>query len=285
MKRTLEDVSAMQSRSAEILKLAREHAHERDALIVFDEPTHTYTIDGVKAKLSVTGLIAKVESSHFDADAVATKLSTSARPSAKYSRVDESGARVPLAKAEILKMWDDARDFGTDLHGKIERYLNDIHDVVPAPGELNHSEFGQFLRWWKKQLAAGFEAYRTEWVIFTKSEMEKQYLAGSIDFVMRNTATGELSIVDWKRCLTSGSGFDSAWGGKRMLPPMDHFEETKLNHWLIQVNVYRLMLEKNYGVRIADMRMVVLYDDQDEAVEFMHARDDSVEALIRLACP
>lgn len=278
----------MQSRSADVLKLARENAHPLDAHIAFDEPTHTYTIDGVKAKLSVTGLIASVESSHFDADAVATKLSTSTRPSAKYSRVDESGRRVPLPKADILKMWDDARDFGTDLHGKIERYLNDVENVAPAPGELNYSEFGQFLRWWKPKLRAGFEAYRTEWVIYTEKEAEaraeavaeKLYLAGSIDFVMRNTATGELSIVDWKRCLTSGSGFDSAWGGKRMLPPMDHLEETKLNHWHVQVNVYRLMLEKNYGVRIADMRMVVLYEDQEEAVEFFHPRDDSVQALI-----
>lgn len=266
----------MQSRSAELLKLAIDNKHPRDDNIVFDEGPHTYTVNGKRIGLSVTGLIALVESSHFDADAVATKLSTSTRPSAKYSRVSEDGRRVPLEKAEILKMWDDARDLGTDLHGKIERYLNGI-PIEIKEGADNSVEFKQFLDWWEKQQAAGFEAYRTEWVIYD----EDNDLAGSIDFIMRNKATGDLSIVDWKRCITSGSGFDSAWGGKRMLPPMDHLEETKLNHWKVQVNVYRKMLEKNYGVRIADMRMVVLYkDDQDEAVEFMHDIDDSVEALI-----
>lgn len=266
----------MDSRSAEKLKLAIENRHPRDDNIVFDEGPHTYTVNGKLVGKSVTGLIGCIESSHFDADAVATKLSTSSKPSAKYSRVDERGTRVPLEKAAILKMWDDARDLGTDLHGKIERYLNDI--PITFDGDVNTLEFKQFQDWWAKQLADGFEAYRTEWVIYD----EKYNLAGSIDFLMRNTATGDLSIIDWKRCLTDVSGFDSAWGGKTFLPPMDHMEETKLNHWRVQVNVYRKILEDNYGVKIADMRMVVLYQGQDGAKEFVHPRDDSVDAL--LAC-
>jgi hypothetical protein len=268
----------MESRSADVLKLARDFKHPRDANIVFDEGPHTYTIDGVVAKLSVTGLIGMVESEHFDAPAVAERLSTSARPSEKYSRLDpETGRRVPLSAPEILGMWDAARDLGTDLHSKIERFLNDLPIVFPDGEAPNKKEFGQFLRWWEGQKALGFEAYRTEWVIYDDIN-----LAGSIDFLMRNKHSGELSIVDWKRCITGNAGFSSAWKGRRMLPPLDHMEETKLNHWKVQVNVYRHILETRYDVKIRDMMMVVLYADQEEAVVYTHERDDSVEALILL---
>ena len=37
---------------------------------------------------------------------------------------------------------------------------------------------------------------------------------------------------------------------------------------------------EHYGVVIEDMKMVVLYDMQTEAVECCHDRDDSVHALI-----
>ncbi len=251
--------------------------HPRDASIVFDEGPHTYTVHGKVMSRSVTGLIARVESEHFDAPAVAKRLASSRTPSEKYSRVGPDGVtRVAMCVPEILGLWDLARDLGTALHSKIERYLNGIPITFDSADEVNVVEFRQFVAWWQKQLAAGFEAYRSEWVIYA----EEWDLAGSIDFVMRNKATGELTIVDWKRCLTNGSGFSSAWKGRKMLPPMHHLEETKLNHWKVQVNVYRAILEKHYGVVIAEMKMVVLYDTQTEAVEYCHDRDDSVHALI-----
>jgi len=268
----------MLSRSSGLLKLAAEHAHPRDACIVFDEGPHTYTVDGVAVQTSVTGLISRVETEHFDAPKIARQLSLSARPSEKYSRVDaDTGLRVPMAEADILKLWDAARDLGTDLHGKIERYLNGISvtSVHEGPGAVNVVEFQQFQRWWDAQLEAGYEAYRTEWVIF-----DGPNLAGSIDFVMRHRDTNEYVIVDWKRCVTAGAGFSSAWKSKKMLAPMQHLEETKLNHWKVQVNVYRSILERNYDLKITGMMMVVLYDTQDAAVVYPHARDETVEVLI-----
>ena len=267
----------MESRSAELLLLARENKHARDEHISFEESTHTYTVRGQKVGISVTGLIASVETEHFDAPCIAAQLAASARPSERYSTFDEATqTRIPLKAEEILGLWDLARDLGTDLHAKIERALNGLPVVFDSDNAPNAVEFAQFQRWWAEQLAAGYEAYRTEWVIY-----EGPQLAGSIDFLMKNKATGELSIVDWKRCLTSGSGFSSAWKGKKMLPPLHHLEETKLNHWKVQVNIYRAILEKHYGVKIAEMMMVVLYADQREAVVFTHEREEAaVDALI-----
>ena len=270
----------MLSRSAALLKLATEHAHPRDARIVFDEGPHTYTVDGVVVQTSVTGLISRVETEHFDAPKIARQLSLSTRPSEKYSRVDaDTGLRVPMAETEILTLWDTARDLGTDLHGKIERFLNGVMVTFTedGPGAANRVEFLQFQAWWKAQVDAGYEEYRTEWVIF-----DGPNLAGSIDFVMRHRDTNEYVIVDWKRCVTSGVGFSSAWKSKKMLAPMQHLEETKLNHWKVQVNVYRSILERNYDLKVTGMMMVVLYDTQDGAVVYPHDREDAVEDLIAM---
>ena len=269
----------MLSRSSALLKLAAENAHPRDSRIVFDEGPHTYTVDGAVVQTSVTGLISRVETEHFDAPKIARQLSLSTRPSEKYSRVDfETGARVPMTEVEILKLWDAARDLGTDLHGKIERYLNGILVTFDdGPGATNAVEFRQFQTWWETQLKAGYEAYRTEWVIF-----DGPNLAGSIDFVMRHRDTNEFVVVDWKRCITSGAGFSSAWKSKKMLAPMQHLEETKLNHWKVQVNVYRSILERHYDLKVTGMMMVVLYDTQEGAMVYPHDREDSVEDLIAM---
>ena len=266
----------MLTRAADALKLAVENKHARDEHITFDEGPHTYAVDGVIVKTSVTGLISRVETEHFDAPRIARQLSMSSRPSEKYSKVDPvTGVRTPLPEADILALWDAARDLGTDLHGKIERFLNDIPVTFDSPDAVNAIEFRQFEKWWETQLDAGYEAFRTEWVIY-----DGPNLAGSIDFVMRKKGANEYVIVDWKRCITSGAGFSSAWKSKKMLAPMQHMEETKLNHWKVQVNVYRSILERNYDLNITRMMMVVLYASQDAAEVYEHDREDSVEELI-----
>jgi hypothetical protein len=294
------------SRSTTATALARKHGHPRDAAIEFHEDTHSYFVtaaDGVKHKagLSVTGLINTVIRDPFDAPGVAAKLA--ARPSRKYNAgVGPDGRFLPLTAAAILASWDARRDLGTDLHGKIELYLNDTPETelfggVSDESAVNLPEFRQFKRWFE---ACGLEAYRTEWVIYatvddagfrelrvgTPEEAAaadyRPFIAGSVDFVGRNPATGNYVIVDWKRCAhgAAESGFASSYGGARMLPPADALEECKLSHWAIQVNVYRCILEACYGITVERMLMLALYPGQEEAVEYEHARDDSVAATL-----
>jgi hypothetical protein len=292
------------SRSTTATALARKHAHPRDAAIEFQEDIHGYFVtaaDGTRRQcgLSVTGLINTVIRDPFDAPAVAAKLA--ARPSRKYNAgVGPDGRFLPLTAEAILASWDARRDLGTDLHGKIELYLNgtpeaelfggfvadtadtdtmaetgDVADAALPSPPVNYPEFQQFKRWFD---ACGLEAYRTEWVIYDTSAD----IAGSVDFVGRNPVTGNYVIVDWKRCAHGDgeSGFSSNYHGATMLPPAQALEECKLSHWAIQVNVYRCILETNYGITVERMLMLALYPGQEQAVEYEHARDDSVAAAL-----
>lgn len=266
------DAGALVSRCAGVLRLAAEHAHPRDARVTFEEASHVYSVDGAPVGTSVTGMLKGVEREPFDAEAVAAALAT--RPSRKYNAgKDAEGKLLPLDKQAILDMWTARRDLGTDLHGKIERALNGLPVEFGREDAScdNRAEFAQFEAW---MAASGLQPWRTEWVIFD----EAADVAGSVDLVARNPATGKFVIVDWKRCAhgEGESGFAAHYWGHTMLPPADALQECKLSHWALQVNIYRMILEAHYGLEVEAMMMVVLYPGQAEAVVYAHDRDDSI---------
>jgi hypothetical protein len=272
---------ALFSRSdAGTLRLSIEHAHARDARIRFIEDSHEYFVDGVKVGLSVTGLLASVDSDPFDADAVSQKIFNMREPHPRYSRagLDSEGGeiRVRMQPSEIQDLWLQANHLGTDLHGKIERYMNGVA-VCIADGDVNVQELAQVIKWWERKKREGFVAHWTEKIIFD----EAVDLAGSVDFIMRNTKTGGLVIVDWKRCLTtSSSGFSTAFRGKCLGTPLEHVAATKLNKWSLQVNVYARILERHYDVTIEGMAMVVAHPDNDDVEEYWHDRTDDADVLL-----
>jgi hypothetical protein len=258
--------------------LAKAHPHERDAHVVFDEASHAYSVNGCIMSLSVTGLLATVERQHFDGPAVAARLA--ANPSRRYNAGwDAESARwLPLTAVEILRRWEDARDLGTDVHGRLERHLNG-HTVEFEDGAPNADEFGQACRWLTR---SGLTPYRTEWVIYDACALGGRGLAGSVDLVAVDDASGLYHIVDWKRCRHGAAewGFSKSPAGASMLEPLAHLPECKLSHWHAQVNAYRVLLERCYGLVVAGMHMVVVQPGQPEAVVYSHPRDDSLVDLM-----
>jgi hypothetical protein len=91
---------------------------------------------------------------------------------------------------------------------------------------------------------------------------------------------GDFWIIDWKRCLTTTSGFSTSFQNKCFKAPLDSLPETKLNEWSLQVNIYREILEDKYGLKIAKMGMLVLHAENARAMEFWHERSDSGRMLL-----
>ena len=74
--------------------------HPRDLRIKFDEPSHTYSIDGEKYPISVTGLSGLLFPK-FDADNVIRKMMRSRNwTKSKY---------YGMTKEEIKKQWEDIK--------------------------------------------------------------------------------------------------------------------------------------------------------------------------------
>ena len=258
-------------------KLQVANAHPRDARITFDEPTHEYSVDGAVLPKSVTGVLKLMGDDHFKPRRTANRIAGARSPNPRYSTIHADGSVTRMTPREICDQWTQANVLGTDLHGKIERYLNDVDPGPVGPEDPNGPEFAMFLKWYEGIKAAGYVPYRTEWIIFH----EEHQVAGSIDCVFYHKDRNEYMIVDWKRCLTSTSGFATAFRDKRFKAPLDHLPATKRNEWALQVNVYRHILEAKYGLTISRMGMVVLHPENTAAVEVWHDPTQDAETLLK----
>ena len=133
--------------------LAKKNPHERDARILFDEPTHVYTIDGDSNYTSVTTW----NHSHFekfDSDKVIDNMMKSKNwPNNKYYEYD---------RETIKAIWDTNRDSaasaGTKMHYDIECYYNN------CPNENESIEYKYFKNFLEDH--KHLKPYRTEWTLF-----------------------------------------------------------------------------------------------------------------------
>lgn len=126
--------------------------------------------------------------------------------------------------------------------------------------------------WEEHAKPRGLVPYRSEWVIWD----ETYRIAGTIDALMYNTKTGGYWVYDWKR-VSKGLEPDieatrygykpepDEWLGevshwtKKMLPPVDELYETKYWNYSLQLNLYRSILERCYGMTIEGMVLVQMH--------------------------
>lgn len=248
-------------------RLAFVNEHERDKHIVFDEPTHTYTIKGShKGYISCTGFI-HAFFGHFDPDAIIAKMMRSPKwPESPY---------FGMTPEAIKKKWSDngknASEAGTEMHLAIEQYFNGAEELIP-PHVLQTREWSHFLAFWNR-FKDEIEPFRTEWEVF----VEEIKLAGSIDGIFRSKRDGSILIYDWKRSkeIKMGNDFQSGLG------PLSHLPDCNYWHYSLQLNIYRYILENYYGCRVSDMYLVILHPDQQSYKRMrLNRMDEEVAAMI-----
>ena len=222
--------------------LAKANPHERDEHIEFDEPTHTYTIDGDSTFTSVTTWN-HTHFKEFDADAIIANM----MKSQKWS----SNKYFGMTPDEIKAVWDKNRDeaatAGTKMHYDIECYYNDV-DV-----ENDSVEFKYFMEFVIDH--SDLKPYRTEWTVYDK-ELK---LAGSIDMVYENE-DGTLRIYDWKR--SKGIIRNKQFEEYSTKECISHIPDTNFWHYALQLNTYKAILEKNYGKKVTELKLVCLHPNQ-----------------------
>lgn len=225
--------------------LAEKNPHERDSHISFDEGPHIYTIDGDSSFTSVTSWNHS-HFPHFDADKIIGNMMRSRKwPQSKY---------FGMTPTEIKKMWNEngnqASAAGTKMHYDIECFYNDM-DVEVEEDCIEWQYFEKF----EDDYGSKMEPYRTEMMVWDK---ELQF-AGSIDMLYKNE-DGTLSIYDWKRCkeIKKDNSFEKA-----TTECIKHLPNSNYWHYSLQLNTYKYLLEKNYGVTIKEMYLVCLHPNNN----------------------
>jgi len=236
------------------------NANPRDERIRFVEDSHTYYIDGsCEGYISSTTLVHTLFDK-FDADKIIKKM-----------RASRNWVRSPykhMTDEQIKQKWKSAGDYaanaGTEMHLQIENYYNDTEHEKDSP------EFKMFEKYVDDH--AELDPFRTEWIVFD----EKSKVSGSIDMVYsRKNSKGEVEyvIADWKRSkeIKMSNRYQSG---------IDEFthqlEDCNYNHYSIQLGIYKYILEKNYGIKIAESFIVVLHPNQDEYIKIRTENMDRV---------
>jgi ATP-dependent exoDNAse (exonuclease V) beta subunit len=239
------------------------NSHDRDANLVFDEPSHKYTI--LSDKDSSYTSVTTFNHHHFpkfDAAEIIDKMM-------KGKNWNSSHKYWGLTSQEIQKQWADngklVSGAGTDLHYDIECFMNQniknasheslLENFENDPPEYVNcsSEWGYFINFVKA--FPNLKPYRTEWMIYD----EDLKLAGSIDMVYEDSTTGELSIFDWKRAkeISKINGF----GKFAITECISHLPDTNFWHYSLQLNTYKAILESKYGKKIKELYLVRLHPD------------------------
>ncbi|WP_304237297.1 hypothetical protein [Jiulongibacter sediminis] len=217
----------------------RENSHSRDSRVKFYPEPHIYTIDNTPAP-SASTIVAKFFP-EFDS---------------KYW-ANRKAPDLGMTPDEVELMWrtkgETAAKDGIFLHEQIENfYLKETYERT--------EEFHLFESFVSDH--NHIKPYRTEWRIFD----EQHHIAGTIDLISKNGDGYE--IYDWKRSKKVVRSFNgepiknNQWQqGVGLLSDID---DTSYNRYCLQQSLYKYILEKNYGMFVSKMFLIVLYPDYDK---------------------
>jgi hypothetical protein len=232
------------------------HRHSRDRFLSYDETNHTYTVDGNTLQ-SVTNIVENCFPK-FDAQLHAKT----------------TAAKLGITPQEVINMWErkgkESRELGTAMHQKIESYYQGKQPYEDDALRL-FKIFADKVK---------LEPYRTEWAVY-----DTDYnIAGTIDFV--DYQDGKYTIYDWKRSdkiIANGMPVKVSKYQEKGLYPLEHLENCAYYHYALQLSLYKFILEKNYDIKVSDLRLGIFHLSYDKPyVLRMPYLENEVKTLMEL---
>lgn len=238
-----------------------------DNRLRFEPKEHIYVLDGVLQLKAVSDVVA-----HFF------------RPFNILEQSERYAYKNGMSQTEVIEMWDakgvESRDVGTFLHEQIENYLKGKRMLSDYPFEYNgevvnykktvsiEKEFSYFLDFMRD---SEVKPFRSEWRIFD----EKNKIAGTIDLICRNGS--QFDIYDWKRS-TKASPNATVW--QYGTNGLEHVPDISFYKYALQQNLYKYILESNYGIKINKMYLIVLHHEYERYVKYEVPRMDKEITII-----
>jgi hypothetical protein len=156
---------------------------------------------------------------------------------------------------EFLKLRDEAAEKGTEMHENIERFLiGKFHSALSK-------EFNLFSKFYQEVIQRfGFEFYEAEKRIL----LEEFNIAGTVDAIFKKPNSNEYILLDWKRSKKLViDGHPRKFGYGFALSELQHLDNSSFYKYALQQNIYKYILEKNYGLKISSMNLIVLHENYD----------------------
>jgi len=261
--------------------LAEQNSHPRDNSIDFLEDDHKYFIlqeNGSQHPInkSVTELVQEYKEP-FDASDIIQKMMTGDNWPRKGYTVRQGTFVRPMMENEIKTKWykdkTNAANRGTYMHHVVEWLLADPRTMLYIQEMRNFFDFYETVL-----IGLGAETYRLEWRVFDPVLLGG--LAATIDYVGR-LPDGTFLLIDWKR---SKELKREAYSGRMMKEPFSMLPDTNLGHYELQVNLYKLLLLRNYHDvvhHVSKMLIVMLHPGCYEVIEARDLQLGVVDGQIR----
>lgn len=164
---------------------------------------------------------------------------------------DDIVRELVMSDDEILLAWDNKRNTaansGTWMHAMFEHLLNG-YKIQPGP---MHGELAAVIAFLSE--LGNMEVFRAEWCICAPEED----LAGSIDLVLKDKDADIFHLVDWKRSEKLQDKYVSY--GKKMISPLHEVDDCQGQHYRLQLNIYKWILERYYNISVATMKVVCVH--------------------------
>jgi hypothetical protein len=120
---------------------------------------------------------------------------------------------------------------GSELHKDIENFYNGMKCNNTNADFLQFTNFADYAK-----DVLEIEPYRTEWKVYD----DDFKLSGTIDMIFRNKNDRSVFyLYDWKRSKKQS--------------------DKDTNRYVVQLNLYKFILEKNYGIKISKMFLVYFH--------------------------
>ena len=271
----------------------------------FFEEDHHYEYKGQRVGMSVTRLIEDY-TNEFDAQTIAEKVVEKNKKNYEYAKnqlehyypntMESYGElqqmlKQPLTIQEVLDEWKQKNEYAC-LKGSLGHefaqtlWKTDWHHDEPFlvnsfklanKGLTNDENIKKinfqalnFYQDYKDRL----EHLADEYVIGS----EEYNLASAIDHLFINKLTGGLVLVDYK---TNSDIRKNEKYAKKMKVPLTHLKDTTLNHYAIQLSIYKYLVEKYTNLKIEDFFIVYMSENIEnyEIIEVPYLKEEVIKIL------
>ena len=233
---------------------------------VFFEEDHHYEYKGQRVDVSVTRLIEEY-TNEFDSQMIAEKVAT------------KEGKSIQ----EVLDEWEYKNKFACEKGSTCHEYAQHLwskNKYKPLFFD-NSTEYFYAVRKIKVQANKFYQDYQDK-----LEHLADEYIIGSneydiasaIDHLFINKLTSGLVLVDYK---TNSDIHKNEKYAKNMKIPLEHLKDTTLNHYAIQLSIYKYIVEKYTNLKIEDFFIVYMSENNEnyEIIEVPYLKDE-VELIL-----
>lgn len=237
----------------------------------FIEKGHYYLCNGKRVGISVTRLIEEY-TNEFDRDNIAAMVA----------------ARDGKTVVEVLKEWQYKNDFSKVKGSTCHEYAQSLWSGEKYTPLLfdGSDEYIEAIVKIREQADNFYNDFKDKYIHIKDEQivgLEEYDIASAIDHLFYNIEEDCLDLIDYKTNSTLKGYNDDEKNrryDKNMKCPLQHIKDNTLNHYYIQLSIYKFILEK-LGIKVKNMKIVYFSENIDnyELIDIPYLKNEVIMIL------